>query len=351
MQPVSSNQTTIAMQSSPVQTTPGHPRLGGCLAACLIWLTWGSLSAEAANWSRVLGEFTGTGKAATKESVYAAEDAVRIARKSPGLGEAAGREARHFGAEAGSRSTMRTMLTKSLTKEGGDLQALRFVDNLAEEDIDVAVVYLRGGRRLREAVPDVVTRARLTRQGGAPALASLGLSDAVPVDDFLKLDALVASGKIPAEVAGKPTLARLGELLADGSERSAKFYGRYVRGNEGKWVAGGALVYWMADPDAVQDAAGNLTEAGFKKLSELGGEVLASSLRGIAEGSKNAGRKVVQVVVQHYFSGTYAWAAWLGLGVFAYAAGLALPVTRRIFLKPLHFLMRQRHSTVANPES
>jgi hypothetical protein len=170
----------------------------------------------------------------------------------------------------------------------------------------------------------------------------------VQVDDFLKLDALVASGKVPAEVAGKPTLARLGELLAAGSERSSKFYGRYVRGNEGKWVAGGALAWWMADPDAFQDAAGNLTEAGFQKLSELGGEVLASSLRGIAEGSKEAGRKVVVEVVNGYFSGPYAWAAWLGLGIFAYVAGLILPATRWLFLKPLAFLMNPRHASARN---
>jgi hypothetical protein len=295
----------------------------------------------------VLGEFTGTGKAA-KESVYAAEDAIRIARKAPGLSEAAGREARHLGVEAGSSNAMRKMLSKALMEEGGDLQALRFVDDLAEADIDIAVVYLRGGRRLREAVPDVLTRARLTRQGGTPALASLGLSDTVPVDDFLKLDALVASGKVPTEVAGKPTLARLGELLAGGSERSSKFYGRYVRGNEVKWVAGGALALWMADPDAFQDAAGNLTEAGFQKLSELGGEVLASSLRGIANGGKTAGRNVVEVVLENFFSGPYAWAAWFGIAVFAYAAGLALPATRWLFLKPLSFLMRPGQSVVRN---
>ena len=351
MPPANSNSlTNIPMHPLLIQSTTGFPRLGRFLTAGLIWFAWGALPAEAANWSRVLSEFTETGKVATKESVYAAEDAVRIVREAPGLGEAAGREARYLGAEAGSRTAMRKLLSKALMKEGGDLQAIRFVDDLAEADVDVAVVYLRGGRRLREAVPDVVTRARLTRQGGAPALASLGLSDAVPVDDFLKMDALVASGKIPAEVAGKPTLARLGELMADGSERSAKFYGKYVRGNEGKWLAGGALVFWMANPDAVQDAAGNLTETGFKKLSQLGGEVLASSLRGIAEGSKDAGRKLVGVTLEHYFSGPDAWAAWLGLGFFAYAVGVALPVTRRIFLKPLYFLMRPRHSPNHNSE-
>ena len=315
----------------------------------LIWLICGLLSVEAANWSRVLGEFTGTRKAA-KESVYAGEDAIRIARNAPGLSQAAGREARYLGAEAGSRTAMRKVLSKALIKEGGDVQALRFVDDLAEADIDVAVVYLRGGRRLREAVPDIVTRARMTRQGGAPALASLGLHDTVPVEDFLKLDALVASGKVPAEVAGKPALARLGELLTDSSGRSSNFYSRYVRGNEGKWVAGGALAAWMADPDSFQDAAGRVTEAGFKRLSELGGEVLASSLRGIAEGSKEAGRKVVVEVVNGYFSGPYIWAAWCGIGILAYVAGLLLPATRRLFLKPLAFLMLPNQAPGRNPK-
>jgi hypothetical protein len=318
------------------------PLLALRMAFAWVWFGCGILPVEAANWSRLLSEFTGTGKT-TKESVYAAEDAMRIARKGPSLGEAAGREARHLGVEVGSRTAMRQMLSKALRQEGGDLVSLRMVDDLAEADVDAVVVYLRGGRRLKEAVPDIVTRSRLARQGGAPALASLGLRDAVPVDDFLKLDALIASGKIPAEVAGKPTLARLGELLADASEKYSKFYARYVRGNEGKWVAGGALAFWMADPDYFQDAAGKLTETGFKKLSELGGEVLSSALRGVAEGSKEAGRKVVGVAVRSYFSGPYAWAAWLGLTAFAYALGLILPATRRFFLKPLSMLMYPRH--------
>ncbi len=332
------------------KSKPGYSQHGRRAAFVLLWLSCNVMSAEAANWSRVLGEFSGTGKAA-KESVYAAEDAARIVREAPGLAEAAGREARHVGVEAGNRVAMRQMLTKVLRKEGGDISALRIVDDLAEADVDVAVVYLRGGRRLQEAVPDVVTRARLAREGGAPAIATLGLRDAIPVDDFLKLDALVASGRVPAQVAGKPTLARLGELLAVGSERSSKFYGRYVRGNEGKWVAGGALALWMANPDAFQDAAGNLTEAGFEKVSELGGEILASSLRGIAEGGKKAGEKIVVAAVHGYFSGPYAWAAWVGLAIFAYAACLVFPATRWLILKPLSFLMRPRPSEISTPKS
>lgn len=315
-------------------------QLGGFVCIAL-FVIFSGVTVEAANWSRFVFEATGTSKSA-KEAAQVTEDVTHLARRGPAVREAAEREASHLSGQAGSRTALRQVLTASLRAQGADASTLRFVDELAEADLETAAVLMRGGRRLKEAVPDVMTRARLTRQGGTPALAALGLADSVPVDDFVKLDALVAVGKVPAEVAGKPALARLGELLSEGTERSSKFYQRYIRGNEGKWAAGGALAWWMADPDSFQDAAGNLTEAGFKKLTELGGEVFASGLRGIGEGSQGAARKMVSALADGYLKGPYAWAAWLGLALFTYLVGLALPVTRGLFLKPYRLLFRPR---------
>jgi hypothetical protein len=298
-------------------------------------------AANAANWSSLLDEFAGAGKA-SKSASHAADDAAGLILGTPRLKDAAAREAKNFGVNAGNRAAIRQLLIKNLQKSGGDSAMLRFVDDLPDADLDAALVYLRGGRRLQETVPDIAIRARLAQSGGAPALASLGLRDNVFVDDFIKLDALTAAGSIPAQIAGKPTLARLGELLSDGSERFANFYTRYIRGNEGKWVTGGALTWWLTDPDSFQDVTGQITEAGFQKLTELAGHVTAAALAGIAEGGKEAGRDVVAEVAKGFFTGSYAWAAWIALVAFLYAGGLFLPATRALFLKPLRALLRPR---------
>ena len=298
-------------------------------------------AANAANWSSLLDEFVGAGKV-SKGTSHAADEAASLIRGTPRLKDAAAREAKNFGVNAGNRAAIRQVLIKNLQKTGGDSAMLRFVDALPDADLDAALVYLRGGRRLQEAVPDVAIRARLAQSGGAPALASLGLRDNVFVEDFIKLDALTAAGSVPAQIAGKPTLARLGELLSDGSERFADFYTRYIRGNEGKWVAGGALTWWLTDPDSFQDATGQITKAGFQKLTELAGHATASALTGIAEGGKEAGREIVAEVTKGFFEGSYAWAAWLALAVFIYAGGLFLPATRALFFRPLRALLRPR---------
>lgn len=294
---------------------------------------------QAANWARLLDEFAGTSKAA-KGAAASGDEMAYLVRHSNQTSEAATREAKYLGMDAVNKPLLRQALAKTLRNRGADPSALRFVDELADTEVDVAVVLLRGGRRLQEAVPDLVTRGRLTREGGLSVLASLGLRDAAVTEDFLKIDALTAAGILPAKISGKTSLARFGELLGDTSDRFVTFYGRYIRGNEGKWAAGGALTWWLTDPDSFQDAVGGLTEAGFKNASELGGEVLASALRGIAEGGKKAGKEVFTATVEGFFSGSYVWAAWLALLVFVYLAGLAMPVSRHLFLLPVRTLFR-----------
>lgn len=308
------------------------------LLAVLAFLVHGSF-VQAANWARLLEEFAGTSKA-SKGAVASGDEAMSLLRRGTQTTEAAAREAKYMGMDVASKPLLRQALVKTLRGRGADPTALRFVDELADTEVEVAVVLLRGGRRLQEAVPDMVTRARLTREGGPSVLASLGLRDAAATDDFLKIDALTAVGSLPAKIGGKTPLARFGELIGDASERFVTFYARYICGNEAKWAAGGALAWWLADPDSFQDALGELTEAGFKKAAELGGEALASALRGIAEGGKEAGKQVVGAAVEGFLSGPYAWAAWLALLVFVYLAGLALPGTRHLFLLPFRSLFR-----------
>lgn len=325
---------------NPDDHKPRHLKSPSVLRLLVVLLLFALSSlAQAANWARLLEEFAGTSKV-SKGAAASGDEAMNLLRRGNQTTEAAAREAKHLGINPTSKPLLRQALVKTLRGRGAEPSALRFVDELADAEVDVAVVLLRGGRRLQEAVPDVITRARLTREGGPSVLASLGLRDAAVTEDFLKIDALTAVGSLPAKIGGKAPLARFGELIGDTSERFVTFYARYIRGNEKKWAAGGALVWWLADPDSFQNALGELTEAGFKKAAALGGEALASALRGIAEGGKEAGKQVVTATVEGFLSGPYAWAAWLALLVFFYLAGLALPISRRLFLLPVRALFR-----------
>lgn len=308
-----------------------------CLAFLFLFT---SLHCQAANWGRLLDAFTGT-KSTKSGTGAAAEGAERLLRPSTPLSKAAGREARHLGVDPANRTLARRAVAKSMLEQGCEPALVRSVEGLADAELDAVLVLARGSRRVRETVPDLVSRTRLTNQGGIPAVSALGLSDSIPVDDFIKLDALANAGKVPATIGGKPTLARLGELLGNGVGGFPEFYGRYIRGRETKWVAGGALAWWLASPETFQDAAGNLTEAGFERLSELAGVVVASAIRGAAEGGKKAGEDIASAATEGLLTGKYAWAAWVSVLAFIYLAGLALPGTRRIFMLPIAPLFRK----------
>ncbi len=286
-------------------------------ALLLIAILFLACRAHAADWSRLLRSFTETAGDA-RATVHGAEDAgARLSGRGKVLRDAVEKETRHLdSARAGTRSQdLAETLARALSKQGADADTISFLRALPEDQIQAAAVYARGGRRLHEAVTDLAIRGRINRQGGAPMLAALGLMDEVPADDFMKMDALIAAGRLPAEIAGRPTLAKLGDMLGESATASREFYARYVRGNEKLWIGGGALAAWIAAPEAFQDVAGKLTEAGFTRLGSLVGDLNASAIRGFAAGSKEAASKSITAIKESFFQGRDAWAAWLGLAV------------------------------------
>jgi hypothetical protein len=314
------------------------PLLALCLFAALPGIGW------AANWSRLLDAFAECSEGA-RASIHASEEAAaRLTGKGKLLTEAAEREARQLAdALPGPRpASLAETLARTLTRQGADAETVRFLQSLPAEQLEAAAVYAHGGRRLREAVADVAIRGRITQQGGAPALAALGLADDIPADDLLRLDALVVGRRLPLEVAGQPTLARFGTLLSDSSDRFRIFYGRYIRGREKEWLAGGALAAWLAFPDEFQNAAGDLSEAGFTRLGGLVGEINARAIAGFAVGSKTAAKKTIRAVIDGFFTGEDAWAAWLG-AVLLLGIVLALfPRLRWLLLAPFRWLRSNR---------
>ncbi len=287
------------------------------LASLLISLLFLSSNTYAADWSRLLCSFTETAGDA-RVAVHGAEDAgARLIGRKKLLRESAEKEARLLDStHVITRSQdLAEILARALAKQGANVDTINFLKTLHEDQIQAAAVYARGGRRLHESVPDLAIRGRINRQGGAPMLAALGLLDEVPADDFIKMDALIAAGRLPAEIAGSPTLARLGDMLGESSKASREFYARYVRGNEKLWVGGGALAAWIVAPETFQDVAGNLTEAGFTRLGSLVGDLNAAAIRGFAAGSKAAASKSIIAIKESFFHGWDSWTAWLGMAV------------------------------------
>lgn len=313
------------------------------LASLLITLLFLSSNTYAADWSRLLCSLTETAGDA-RVAVHGAEDAgARLIGRKKLLRESAEKEARQLDStHVITRSQdLVEILARALAKQGANVDTINFLKTLPEDQIQAAAVYARGGRRLHEAVPDLAIRGRINRQGGAPMLAALGLLDEVPADDFMKMDALIAAGRLPVEVAGRPTLAKLGEMLGESATASREFYARYVRGNEKLWVGGGALAAWIAAPEAFQDAAGKLTEAGLTRLGSLVGELNAAAIRGFAAGSKEAASKSITAIKESFFQGWDAWTAWFGLAVL-FCILYALSPRLRSFITVIFRLLRLR---------
>lgn len=300
-----------------------------------ITLTCASL-AHAGGWSTILDSLSGVRRTAPKVVVHQADDAMDLlARAGNSANGAARKEARRLGVEFGDSIALQRALARRMGKTGQSPEIVDVLRKMNRVELESTLVYARGGRRLKEVIPDMAVRARVTRNGGAPALASLGIREAKIADDLIKLDALTLTKKLPATINGTPTLARFGTLMSESSGRFHQFYQNYIRGNEGKWLAGGALAAWLTNPDAFQDAAGKLTEEGSKRLVELLGEVGAAAITGVSEGAQAAGRKVVKATTEGLFGGAYRWAAWIGMAALVYLLGILLPITRSCFMFPI----------------
>jgi len=296
--------------------------------------------------AKILDSLSGVQRKTPTAVVHQADEALALTgRAGVSASGAAQKEAKRMGLELSDSVALQRALAKQMGEVGQSPEVLQVLRKMSRVELESTLVYARGGRRLKEAIPDMATRARMTRNGGAPALASLGIREAEVVNDLIKLDALTLAKKLPATINDTPTLARFGELMVEGSGRFHRFYGRYIRNNEKKWLAGGALAAWLVNPDAFQDTAGNITQAGTKMLTELVGEVSAAAITGISEGSKEAGRKIVEAATKGLFEGNHRWAAWIGMAGFMYLLGIMIPITRKFFMLPIRRIFSRSSST------
>lgn len=208
-----------------------------------------------------------------------------------------------------------------------DPDSARAIRSLDESAQPVAIVLLDGAKKTEQLIPDLAMRGRFIRDGGPETIAAIGLHGDDAARQLRIFDGQLAAGKIIAPAGQRAAnLQDLGRFLSNGGDNAWKFWRESVVPHLGKWLAGGAISAFLIAPDLFIDSAGNLTKYGTEKVLELGGEVLANALKGVAAGSKKAGNEITKVFWQDYLTSWNAIYAWCGLGA---VLAIGIPRTRQ----------------------
>lgn len=238
----------------------------------------------------------GTARVADEIPAKKVDDLVTELSKSRAAREAIDAELRKAGrvveggtvARGAARSDEVLHLLRSATNEL-DPSVLRRIEGLDEASREAAFILAKGGDELARTVPDLATRARLLREGGAETVAAAGLFGPDAARAALRLDEAIRGGSVIVKDGSRAvSVADFGKALTRFGDASWSFWKQYVQPHWKVWAASGALAAYLANPEYFQDAAGRLTEAGFKHLTEFAGEVAAAAIRGVGEGSGSA---------------------------------------------------------------
>lgn len=207
------------------------------------------------------------------------------------------------------QAARRTEAVLKLVRDSGaiDPAMLRRIGQLDGPAQNAALAVARGGSGIATAVPDIAARARMVKAGGPELLAAVGAREARAAQNVAlqayRVQQAIEAGKLASTAGRAVTVADFGRAIARHGEATIKFWDRYVQPHWGKWLTGGAIATYLVNPEGFQDAAGNLTEAGFHRLTELVGEVAAGAIRGTGQGAGEAARSVSSAVIETFFSG------------------------------------------------
>jgi len=216
-----------------------------------------------------------------------------------------------------------------------DPNVFRRLEQLDDASRDVALVLARGGDDLARTVPDLATRGRLLREGGPETVAAVGLHGPNAARSALRLDEAIKGGTLIVRNGGRAvTLADFGRVMTRYEGNAWKFWEQYVLPHWKVWAAGGALAAYLANPEFFQDAAGQLTEAGFKHLIELVGAVAAAAIKGVAGGTGGATKDIWEAFWEAFVANPewlyafigmlilFSWLAWYFFRRIRYYANL-----------------------------
>lgn len=227
-----------------------------------------------------------------------------------------------------------------------DPSVLRRIESLDEASREAAFILAKGGDELARTVPDLATRARLLREGGAETVAAVGIFGPDAARAALRLDEAIRGGSVIVKDGGRAvSVADFGSALTRFGDASWNFWKQYVHPHWKVWATSGALAAYLANPEYFQDAAGELTEAGFKHLTEFVGDVAAAAIHGIGKGSGSATEKVGDAMWETYFKGEKGVYAVIGTLVFVVGISLLFRRVRYWTFWPLRWLNRVPHDS------
>lgn len=220
-----------------------------------------------------------------------------------------------------------------------DPNILRRLESLDEPSLQTAFLLAKGGDELAKTVPDLTARARLLREGGAETVAAVGMFGPEAARAALRLDEAIRGGSLVVRDGARAvTVADFGKVMIRFGEASWSFWKKYIQPHWKTWLITGALAAYLVNPELFQDALGNLTEQGFKKLTEFAGEVAAAAIRGVGEGSGSAVEKVSGAMWQTYLQGPKGVYAILGTIALVVCVLLLFKRTRMWILRPFRWL-------------
>jgi hypothetical protein len=316
------------------------------LSFMVIFLTAG-FGAHAAPLSVLDDVMRSSAKVADDIPLQSADDIIERISKSSAAREVIEKEMKSAGYASDALEGATTVAKRSeafteiLRKSAGNLDpaVLATLRNADETVQGSAIVLAKGGNNVAEVIPDLAARSRFLREGGADTLAAVGMYGSDAAKAAMRVDAALRSGvMVIPNGCRKVTLSDFGRVMSQVGGASWTFWKRYVEPHWKVWAGCGAAALYLANPDWFQDQAGNMTEKGFEHLTKLAGEAAASTIRGISEGSKEAGSNIFAAIKESFFSSWDSMFAVVGVLVFVVLLGLLFRRTRYYLMTPFRWL-------------
>ncbi|WP_347242655.1 hypothetical protein [Thermogutta sp.] len=218
----------------------------------------------------------------------------------------------------------------------GQKQLFREIKSLPIPEQRLAYLLSVGGREVKQAIPDVGMRANLIRRGGPDTLLTLGRYPDL-AEDALRFDLAVKNGRIvPPPGTPAVEMADFGRFFVQTGERGHYFWNKYVRPHWKLWVGGCALAAIMLAPDEYLDEIGNLTKAGFAKLTRFASKSLLQAIEGATQGTIQGTGEGLKGVIES------AWRSFAGTFLTGWSGPVALLCVVAaviLFVKPLRYLI------------
>jgi len=247
--------------------------------------------------------------------------------------------------------TLDTILdgSKSLSKDQKMLNLIRHykipiddttlatIKGLEKSNSEAIILLAKGADDLAKTFPDIAFRSQLIKNGGAETIASIGIYGDKAAKYALKLDEAISSGRVILQKDAKAiTVANFGKVLTEKGDAAWNFWEKAIVPHWGKWLAAGGIGLYLTDPDYFHDAAGNITEAGFRQIAVLCGDIVAAGLRGALKGGGESVTKITDSFLKSFSENFYSTIC--ALGIFIFIAAMFFKKLRNYFLSPFRWL-------------